>query len=412
MPILQTISPILTEHLGAIWIVRKAPPPTSTSADFRQQALKFSDIWVVKVGSRVLTGPDGRLDRQQIELLASQLIEIRQAGYRVILVSSGAVASGMGRLGLTSRPTDLAQLQAVAAIGQAHLIQVYEETLARSKYPAAQVLLTAEDLDDRTRYLNVRNTLLSLIEFNAIPIINENDTVAVDELMTTFGDNDRLAAMVAGLFPKSMLVILSDVQGVYDRDPADPAAQLLTTIPTVDELTFQLVRDRKTGLSKGGMASKLRAAQFVTSSGQPVIIAGGKIPGIITSLLRGEEKGTLFLPQSKGLAPRKRWIGFSAQCSGRIVIDDGAARALQSGGKSLLPIGIQDVHGSFDKGDVVGIINRSGEELARGLTNYSAAEVRQIRGCKSPRIAEVLGHCPYEEVIHYDNMTLVGSRRE
>ena len=390
----------------------QSPPPTSTSADFRQQALKFSDIWVVKVGSRVLTGPDGRLDRQQIELLASQLIEIRQAGYRVILVSSGAVASGMGRLGLTSRPTDLAQLQAVAAIGQAHLIQVYEETLARSKYPAAQVLLTAEDLDDRTRYLNVRNTLLSLIEFNAIPIINENDTVAVDELMTTFGDNDRLAAMVAGLFPKSMLVILSDVQGVYDRDPADPAAQLLTTIPTVDELTFQLVRDRKTGLSKGGMASKLRAAQFVTSSGQPVIIAGGKIPGIITSLLRGEEKGTLFLPQSKGLAPRKRWIGFSAQCSGRIVIDDGAARALQSGGKSLLPIGIQDVHGSFDKGDVVGIINRSGEELARGLTNYSAAEVRQIRGCKSPRIAEVLGHCPYEEVIHYDNMTLVGSRRE
>jgi glutamate 5-kinase len=390
----------------------QSSPPTSTSTDYRQQALKFSDIWVVKVGSRVLTGPDGRLDRQQIEQLASQLIEIRQAGYRVILVSSGAVASGMGRLGLTSRPTDLAQLQAVAAIGQAHLIQVYEETLARSKYPAAQVLLTAEDLDDRTRYLNVRNTLLSLIEFNAIPIINENDTVAVDELMTTFGDNDRLAAMVAGLFPKSMLLILSDVKGVYDRDPADPAAQLLPTIPTVDESTFQLVRDRKTGLSKGGMASKLRAAQFVTSSGQPVIIAGGKIPGIITSLLRGEEMGTLFLPQSKGLAPRKRWIGFSAQCSGRIVIDDGAARALQSGGKSLLPIGIQDVHGSFDKGDVVGIINRSGEELARGLTNYSAAEVRQIRGCKSPRIAEVLGHCPYEEVIHYDNMALVGSRRE
>ena len=387
-------------------------PPTSTSVNYRQQALKFSDIWVVKVGSRVLTGPDGRLDRQQIEQLASQLIEIRQAGYRVILVSSGAVASGMGRLGLSRRPTDLAQLQAVAAIGQAHLIQVYEETLARSEYPAAQVLLTAEDLDDRTRYLNVRNTLLSLIEFNAIPIINENDTVAVDELMTTFGDNDRLAAMVAGLFPKSMLVILSDVQGVYDRDPADPAARLLPTISTVDESTFQLVRDRKTGLSKGGMASKLRAAQFVTSSGQPVIIAGGKIPGIITSLLQGEEKGTLFLPQSKGLAPRKRWIGFSAQCSGRIVIDDGAARALQSGGKSLLPIGIQDVHGTFDKGDVVGIINRSGEELARGLTNYSAAEVRQISGCKSPRIAEVLGHCPYEEVIHYDNMTLVGSRRE
>jgi len=383
---------------------------SSAPTDFRQQALRATDIWVVKVGSRVLTGSDGRLDRQQIEQLASQLIEIRRAGFQVILVSSGAVASGMGRLGLTSRPTDLAQLQAVAAIGQAHLIQVYEETLARSEYPAAQVLLTAEDLDDRTRYLNVRNTLLSLLDFNAIPIINENDTVAVDELMTTFGDNDRLAAMVSGLFPRSMLVILSDVKGVYDRDPADSNAQILHTIPQVDESTFQLVRDRKTGLSKGGMASKLKAAQFVTSSGQPVIIAGGKIPGIITALLKGEEQGTLFLPQGKGMAPRKRWIGFSAQSSGQIVIDDGAAKALHSGGKSLLPIGIQDVHGNFAKGDVVAIINRAGEELARGLTNYSAAEVRQIRGCKSPRIADILGHCPYEEVIHYDNMALVGSR--
>jgi glutamate 5-kinase len=385
-------------------------PQASSPNEFRQQALRFADTWVVKVGSRVLTGPDGRLDRNQIEQLASQLIDIRRAGYRVILVSSGAVASGMGRLGLTSRPTDLAQLQAVAAIGQAHLIQVYEETLSRSEFPAAQVLLTAEDLDDRTRYLNVRNTLLSLLEFNALPIINENDTVAVDELMTTFGDNDRLAAMVAGLFPRAMLVILSDVKGVYDRDPTDDGAQILHSIPVVDDSTFQLVCDRKTGLSKGGMASKLRAAQFVTSSGQPVIIAGGKIPGIINALLRGEEQGTLFLPQGKGMAPRKRWIGFSAQCSGRIVIDDGAAKALQSGGKSLLPIGIQDVHGSFAKGDVVAIINRSGEELARGLTNYSAAEVRQIRGCKSPRIAEILGHRPYEEVIHYDNLALVGSR--
>jgi|694.fasta_scaffold00366_33 glutamate 5-kinase len=385
-------------------------PHTSNPPDGRQQILQFTDTWVVKVGSRVLTGSDGRLDRKQIEQLAGQLIDIRRAGYRVILVSSGAVASGMGRLGLTSRPTDLAQLQAVAAIGQAHLIQVYEETLSQSEYPAAQVLLTAEDLDDRTRYLNVRNTLLSLLNFNALPIINENDTVAVDELMTTFGDNDRLAAMVAGLFPRAMLVILSDVKGVYDRDPADSQAQLLNTIPVIDDSTFQLVRDRKTGLSKGGMASKLRAAQFVTSSGQPVIIAGGKIPGILNALLRGENQGTLFLPQQKGMTPRKRWIGFSAQCSGRLVIDDGAAKALQSGGKSLLPIGIQDVHGSFAKGDVVAIINKTGEEFARGLSNYSAAEVRQIRGCKSPRIAEILGHCPYEEVIHYDNMALVGTR--
>jgi glutamate 5-kinase len=326
---------------------------TSSAASYRQQVLKSVDTWVVKVGSRVLTGSDGRLDRNQIEHLAMQLIEIRKAGYRVILVSSGAVASGMGRLGLTSRPTDLAQLQAVAAIGQAHLIQVYEETLSRSQYPAAQVLLTAEDLDDRTRYLNVRNTLLSLLEFNALPIINENDTVAVEELMTTFGDNDRLAAMVAGLFPRAMLVILSDVKGVFDRDPADQDAALLSTIPVVNESTFQLVRDRKTGLSKGGMASKLKAAQFVTSSGQSVIIAGGKIPNVLLSLLQGENVGTLFLPQSKSLGSRKRWIGFSAQCAGKVVVDEGAGKALHAGGKSLLPIGIQDVIGSFAKGDVV-----------------------------------------------------------
>jgi glutamate 5-kinase len=372
----------------------------------RHQVLKSVDTWVVKVGSRVLTGSDGRLDRNQIEHLAMQLIEIRKAGYRVILVSSGAVASGMGRLRLSSRPTDLAQLQAVAAIGQAHLIQVYEETLSRSQYPAAQVLLTAEDLDDRTRYLNVRNTLLSLLEFNALPIINENDTVAVEELMTTFGDNDRLAAMVAGLFPRAMLVILSDVKGVFDRDPADQEAKLLSTIPVVNESTFQLVRDRKTGLSKGGMASKLKAAQFVTSSGQSVIIAGGKIPNVLLSLLRGEDVGTLFLPQSKSLGSRKRWIGFSAQCAGKVVVDDGAGKALHAGGKSLLSIGIQDVIGSFSKGDVVAIVNRHDEELARGLINYSAAEVRQIRGCKTPRIAEILGHCPYEEVVHYDNMVI------
>ena len=372
----------------------------------RRPIIDAAEVWVIKVGSRALTTPDSRLDRDQIENLSRQLVELVRRGKRVVLVSSGAVASGVGRLGLPSRPKDLATLQAVAAVGQAHLIQAYEECLTRHGHHAAQVLLTASDLDDRVRYLNVRNTLLSLHTIGAIPIINENDTVAVDELKTTFGDNDRLAAMVAGLFAKPMLIILSDVRGLYDRDPIDPNAQVLHTIPEINAEVEELVRDRKTGVSKGGMASKLAAARFVTGSGQSVMIAWGREPNVLPRLADGELIGTLFLPQPKGLTPKKRWVGFSAQCAGQVIVDEGAARAIREQGSSLLAIGIRTVGGTFEKGDPVLVLDPHNIEIARGQINYSSEEVLKIIGVRSDRIEQILGECPYEEVIHRDNLAL------
>ena len=373
----------------------------------RRQSVAEATTWVVKVGSRSLTDDNGRLDRLQVANLAKQLLVLVDMGKRVVLVSSGAVASGVGKLGLPSRPTDLATLQAVAAIGQTHLIQVYEQTFSEHGRHAAQILLTATELDDRVAYLNVRNTLRRLLEMGAIPIINENDTVAVDELKTTFGDNDRLAGMVAGLLEGSVLAILSDVQGLYDRDPRDPDALVISTVERIDEQVEEMVRDRKTGISKGGMASKLTTAKFVTMSGQSVIIAWGRQPDVLIQLAQGEVIGTLFLPQSKTLTPRKRWIGFSAQTAGQLTVDDGACKAMCIDGRSLLAIGIKLVAGEFGKGDIVSIVNSQSVEIARGLINYNSQQVAQIRGCRSDRIEQILGQCPYEEVVHRDNLTLV-----
>ncbi|MCC7338721.1 MAG: glutamate 5-kinase [Pirellulaceae bacterium] len=374
----------------------------------RQTLLNGAETIVVKVGSRVLSGPDGCLDIAQVRSLSTQLAALADGGHQVVLVSSGAVASGMGRLGLKQRPSDLARLQAVAAVGQAHLIQTYESYFSTLGRHAAQILLIADDLDHRTRYLNVRNTLLALLQLGVIPIINENDTVAVDELATTFGDNDRLAAMVAGLFSRPALIILSDVEGVYNMNPSNPQAKVLHTIDHVDQSIFDLAVNRTTGISKGGMASKLKAAQFVTQSGVPVIIAGGRVENVLTRLVAGEELGTLFLPSQRGMAPKKRWIGFTAQASGTLSVDAGAARAIRSGGPSLLAIGIVRVSGEFVKGEVLSVVDELGVEIARGLTNFSSHELTKIRGQRSLAIAELLGHCPYEEVIHRDNMTIIG----
>ncbi|MEM7557730.1 MAG: glutamate 5-kinase, partial [Planctomycetota bacterium] len=271
---------------------------------------------------------------------------------------------------------------------------------------AAQVLLTADDIDDRTRYLNLRNTLRTLLKIGTIPIINENDSVSVDELLTTFGDNDRLAAMVAGLFARPALMILSDVDGVYSGRP-DQGARILHEIERVDDSILALAADTSGGFGKGGMYSKLKAAQFATRSGAPVIIAGGRTPDVLQRVLEGEELGTLFLPQSRGLAPKKRWIGFSAQVAGAVHCDSGATQALKKNGPSLLAIGIVKCQGSFHKGDVLSICDADGNEFARGLTNYSVDELQKIIGLKSEAIAEKLGHCPYEEVIHRDNIVLV-----
>jgi glutamate 5-kinase len=378
----------------------------------RQEIATAATTIVVKVGTRVLTHADGRLDESRIANLADQLHQTIASGRKVVLVSSGAVASGMGRLGLKQRPTDLAHLQAVAAIGQSVLVEAYERTLSKHGHHAAQILLTADDLNHRARYLNARNTLLTLLELGAVPIINENDTVAVEELQTTFGDNDRLAAMVTNLIRAPLLVLLSDVDGLYDGDPANPQSKLVPTVSRLTRSVLGLAKDKASGLSKGGMSSKLEAARLATGGGENAIITGGRIPDVLTRIIAGEPIGTLFLAQGQTVAARKRWIGFTVPPRGYLLLDAGAQKAVERNGRSLLPIGVIGVEGRFGKGDVVGLRGLDGHEFARGLSNYTADEVGRIRGLKSSQIAETLGHCPYEEVIHRDNMVVTSGMKD
>ena len=372
----------------------------------RQEIAAAAETVVVKVGTRVLTGADGKLDQQRVASLAEELHELMAGGRKVALVTSGAVGAGMGQLNLPKRPAGLAALQAVAAVGQSHLIEAYDRGLRAHGRHAAQLLLTAEDLDDRTRYLNVRNTLLTLFEYGAVPIINENDTVSVDELLTTFGDNDRLAAMVTNLLRAPLLILLSDVDGLYDGHPDQPGTRLIPTVARLDSTVQAMVRDRVTGMSKGGMASKLEAARIATTAGENVIIASGRTPGTLARIMAGECVGTLFLAQGQPIAAWKRWIGYTAQPRGRLMLDDGARRAVEKQGRSLLAIGVVNAVGTFKKGDIVAIEDSLGAEFGRGLSNYSSEDVMRIKGLKTEQIAAALGHCPYDEVIHRDNLAL------
>jgi glutamate 5-kinase len=372
----------------------------------RQEIAATASTIVVKVGTRVLTHAGGTLDEGRIAALAAEVNQALDQGRKVVVVSSGAVGAGLGRLGLGKRPTDLASLQAVAALGQSHLVEVYERCLRAHGRHAAQVLLTAEDLNDRARYLNVRNTLRALLEFGAVPIINENDTVSVEELRTTFGDNDRLAALVTNLLGAPLLVLLSDVDGLFDGDPAQPGSRRVPTVARLDDSVLALARDRASGLSKGGMASKLAAARIVTAGGESAIIANGHTRDILARILAGEDVGTLFLAQGGAIASRKRWIGYTVPPRGHLVVDDGARRAIASQGRSLLAIGVREAVGEFQTGDVVALVDLAGSEFARGLSNYPAVDIRRIKGLKTAAIASALGHCPYEEVIHRDNMVV------
>jgi glutamate 5-kinase len=372
----------------------------------RQEIAASSALVVVKVGTRVLTGADGLLCEQRVAALAEDICRVWDGGRRAILVSSGAVGAGMGRLGLAKRPADLAQLQAVAAVGQSRLVETYERAVRTHGRHAGQVLLTAEDVNERQRYLNVRNTILALLAYGAVPIVNENDTVSVAELQTTFGDNDQLAAIVTNLVQAPLLVILSDVEGLFDGPPERAGSQLIPTVTRIDERITALVDDTTQQTSKGGMASKLEAAKKVTTSGGNVIIASGRADGVLGRILAGEVIGTLFLAQGKTVTPWKRWIGFTVQPRGRLVVDTGARQAVETQGRSLLAIGVREATGDFEKGDVVALCDEAGREFARGLTNYPSREVGRIKGLRTDKIAEVLGHCPYQEVIHRDNMVV------
>jgi glutamate 5-kinase len=414
----------------------------------RQEIAATSRTVVVKVGTRVLTHDDGTLDQDRVTAIADQLVQLssdgrdgRRGGRQVVLVSSGAVGAGIGRLGLRSRPSDLAHLQAVAAVGQSGLIESYNRALEAHGRHAAQILLTSDDLNDRMRYLNVRNTLLALFQLGAVPIINENDTVRVDELQRNVGDNDRLAAMVTNLLRAPLLILLSDVDGLYDRHPSDPQARLISTITNLDEAIRDFQRqavkpdreskkpgDKKLGdkgssdeglpvlmspglplsLSRGGMASKLEAARLAAAAGECVVIANGRRPGVLVEIVAGEPVGTLILAQGPAVTSRKRWIGLTANPCGRLLLDEGAQQAVEHLGRSLLAIGVRRVEGNFQKGDVVSLCREDGRELARGLINYGAEEMRRIAGRPKERIVEILGHRPYDEVVHRDNLAIIG----
>jgi glutamate 5-kinase len=378
----------------------------------RQEIAAVADTIVVKVGTRVLAREDGTLEESQVAALAEQLARLADGGRRVVLVSSGAVAAGLGRLEVDRRPTDLAELQAIAAVGQSRLIEVYNRALESHGRRAAQILLTADDLHDRTRYLNVRNTILALFRYGAIPIINENDTVRVDELQRNVGDNDRLAAMVTNLIRAPLLVLLSDVAGLYDGDPRDSKSRVIPTVTELDEATLALARpageDGRGKLSRGGMASKLEAARIATAAGENVVIADGRRPNVLLEILEGQEIGTLILAKGPSITSKKRWIGFVVHPRGKLVLDEGAVTAIVKNGRSLLAIGVSEVEGEFHKGDVVSLCRQDGRELARGLINYDSGEMRQIARQTTEKIIEILGHRPYAEVVHRDNLTLIG----
>lgn len=370
----------------------------------RREVVETARTFVVKVGTNVLSKADDTLDEDRLDALAAQLHCVRRTGRQVVLVSSGAIGAGIGLLGLKKRPDDLPHLQAAAAVGQAHLIHRYDDCLHRYGYRAAQILLTANDFRHRARYLNVRNTLRTLFEYNAIPIVNENDTVSVEEIR--FGDNDRLAALVTNLLEQPLLVILSVIDGLYDGDPANPASRVIPLVEEWNEGLLGLAAPTRSARGTGGMQSKLEAARTATAVGENVIIANGGDSRVLERVLAGEDVGTLFLARGESIPAWKRWIGYSLPPRGKYVLDDGARKAIEQRGRSLLAIGIVSIQGEFSKGEVVSLIDGQGVEFARGLTNYGAHDARRIAGKRSEQIAEILGAVPYGEVIHCDNLVV------
>ncbi|MEA2710882.1 MAG: glutamate 5-kinase [Phycisphaerales bacterium] len=356
---------------------------------------------VIKLGSQLLTDKTTRrLDSAFLATIAREIAALRERGVDVTIVSSGAISAGLAELSLPKRPTDLAQLQAVAAVGQRCLMDAWADAFHAFKMPVAQVLLTREDIDDRTRFLNVRNTIRAAHELGAVPIINENDTISTDELIKiTFGDNDILAAMVAAALRADLLVLLTVVDGLLDE--SGKPVRFVESL----EHARALVRVEKSALGKGGMNSKLEAARMVTDAGEVMAVANGRDPDVLLRLMNGEEVGTLFAPSAKKQSSRSRWIG-AARPAGSIRVDSGAVIALVEKNRSLLPAGIMKVDGEFEPGDVVSIIGPDGTELARGLSNYTAADIERIRGKKTADVRTMLGEAAYDEVVHRNNLVL------
>lgn len=361
---------------------------------------------VIKIGSNILTSENGGLDMSRIQSISDEISGVQDAGYEVAIVSSGAIAAGMKKLDLKRKPRDIVLKQAAAAVGQSSLMWAYEKFFSTHKKKVAQILLTRDDFSDRKRYINSKNTFSVLLSHRVIPIINENDTVATDELK--FGDNDQLASLVAVLIEADRLVILSDVDGLYTDDPRkNPEAKLLDF---VDEITPEL--EEKAGgtmtmVGTGGMYSKLIAAKKAVNNGVTVNIINGRTGGIILPLLSGVYHGTEFRAKKTRLSSKKEWIAHGSRAKGSICLDEGAVRALVSGGKSLLPSGIVSLSGIFDSGDAVYCVDSTGNRIAKGITNYSSSEIERIKGRKTAELERILGYRYSDEVIHRDNLVLL-----
>lgn len=404
----------------------------------RKELAETAKTFVVKIGTNVLSNNDQALDPRRISQLAKQVDALRSAGKRVVLVSSGSIGAGMMLLGLTERPQDLPHLQAAAATGQAHLIGLYDQAFRQHGYHAAQLLLTNDDFRDRFRYLNIRNTLQTLFEYGSIPIVNENDTVSVDEIRplgcnttdaspahsggtktgnarrsisnrsrgSKFSDNDQLAAMVMNLLDEPLLIILSVIDGLFDGNPASPDSKLIPLVEHWDDALYDCVCNDQSSLGTGGMRSKLNAVKKAVSVGENVILANGLDHDVLGKIVRGENVGTAFLARGKSIPAWKRWIGFTVTPTGGFLVDEGAKKAVVELGRSLLPIGVKEIRGSFEVGEVVSVYDEKGNEFARGLSNYDSGQAHALKGCRQANISREMDDSRFPEAIHRDNLVI------
>jgi glutamate 5-kinase len=372
----------------------------------KRQHIKKSKRCVIKIGSALLTNDGAGLNTAGIATWVEQIAVLQKSGVEIVLVSSGAVAEGMSRLGLSKRPESLHELQAAAAVGQMGLIQSYESAFSKYNLHTAQVLLTHDDLSNRQRYLNARNTVRSLLNLGVVPVINENDTVATDEIR--FGDNDTLAALVANLIEADYLLILTDQNGLFDRNPREHKDAKLISEASADDNSLAAMAEGGAGtFGRGGMATKVSAAKLAARSGTSTLIAAGNENNVIQRVFAGEELGTLLYAEHSPVAARKQWLAGHLQIQGQLILDDGAVKNLCKSGSSLLAVGVSGVQGEFSRGEIVSCITRDGKEIARGLVNYSAADTEKIKGKPSKEIESVLGYVDDAELIHRDNLVLV-----
>ncbi len=360
---------------------------------------------VIKIGSNIIASAEQGLNTRRLKAVTRDIAGVLDRGYEAVIVSSGAIAAGLKKLDLREKPRDIRLKQAAAAIGQSSLMWAYEEHFAGFHKKVAQILLTRDDISNRRRYINAKNTLFTLLGCGVIPLINENDPVAVDEIK--FGDNDMLAALAAGLVEADMLIILSDVEGLYTKDPRQKGARIIKTVDNITPDIERLAGGRGSAVGTGGMYSKILAARQAVDHGIPVVIMSGRKSGLIAKLLEGKEIGTYFRPRQHRLSSKKGWIAYGVRSRGAVYIDDGAVKALTTMGKSLLPSGIVRVEGNFEVGDYIRCMSTDGGKIAKGLTNYSSADLDLIKGKKTSEIERILGYKYSDEVIHRDNLVVI-----